>query len=184
MLKNGVISFSPALPDDKKRAINESTVWNGCKAFIAFSEKFYPAFTAFDITPETAGQKLYYDAAYGQNTDQNILGLFAVGTGAHPYIQLTDEALITYILNELDVIYNGQASANYIKHTFQNWNSEPFINGAYLFDHENWRRVRTLGESVGDKLFFAGEAYTNGNDWGSVHAAARAAKVAVAALID
>ena len=95
----------------------------------------------------------------------------------------TGDDLINYMLDELDQIYNGQASANYVKHIFQNWNAEPHINAAYLFDHEDWRRVRTLGTSVNDKLYFAGEAYTDGEDWGSVHTAARAAKRAVEEMV-
>lgn len=179
MLQNNAIRFIPELPDSKIEAIQNVTVWDGCKAFIQFSEKFYPAFIGFDIQPETAGQKLYYDAAYGQNTDQHVMGLFAVGTGTLPYVQLSDTELINYILSELDEIFDGQASSNYINHLFQNWNAEPYANGAYVVDHENWRRVRTLGESVSDKLFFAGDAYTTGDDWGSVHAAARSAIRAV-----
>ncbi len=183
ILQRGTIDFSPTLPGDKQEAIDNVTVWDGCKAFIAFSEKFYPAFTGFDITPETAGQKLYYDAAYGQNTTEHIMGLFAVGSGATPYLQRSGDDLIEFMLSELDEIYNGQASTNYIKHTFQNWNAEPHIDGAYVYDHEDWRRLRALGESVDNKLFFAGDAYTTGSDWGSVHAAARSAKRAVQELV-
>ncbi len=182
ILQNGHINFSPALPDDKIEAINEVTVWDGCKAFIQFREKFYPTFVGYEITPESAGQKLYYDAAYGQNSNQNILGLFAVGTGTLPYVQLSDSELIDYMLSELDEVFDGQASANYIKHLFQNWNAEPFANGAYLTDQENWRTVRTLGQSVADKLYFAGDGYTTGADWSSVHAAARSAIRAVEEL--
>ncbi|MEM9023564.1 MAG: FAD-dependent oxidoreductase, partial [Bacteroidota bacterium] len=135
-----------------------------------------------EIVPEEAGQKLYYDASYGQNTTQHVLGLFAVGTGATPYLQRTGDELINYMLAELDLLYNGQASANYVKHIFQNWNEEPFANGAYVYDYEDWRRLRTLGEPVGDKLLFAGDAYTIGEDWSSVHTAARSAIRAVAAI--
>ena len=133
----------------------------------------------FNIQPETAGQRLYYDASNGQNTSQHILGLFAVGTGTLPYVELSDSALIDYMLAELDEIFEGKASATYVKHLFQNWNAEPFANGAYVVDHENWRRVRTLGESVNNKLYFAGDAYTTGDDWSSVHTAARSAIRAV-----
>ncbi len=184
MLQNGAITFTPELPDDKQNAINSATVWDGCKAFIEFSEKFYPALVGFEITPTTAGQKLYYDASYGQATTQHILGLFAVGIGTRPYIELSDDELIEYILNELDELFDGQASSNYVKHIFQNWNAEPYANGAYIVDHENWRTVRTLGESVNDRLFFAGTAYTEGNDWGSVHTAARAARRVVDEILD
>ncbi|MEM8895095.1 MAG: FAD-dependent oxidoreductase, partial [Bacteroidota bacterium] len=183
MLQNNSITFSPELPSDKLEAINTATVWDGCKAFIEFSEKFYPTFVPFITTPETAGQKLYYDAAYGQNTSQHILGLFAVGSEAQPYLQRTNEDLIDYMLNELDEIFDNQASATYVKHTFQNWNEEPYINGAYLFDYTDWRKLPALAATVEDKVLFAGEAYAFENDWGSVHAAARAAKRAVEELV-
>ena len=129
--------------------------------------------------PETAGEKLYFDASYGQNTTQHVLGLFAVGTGTKPYVDLDDNALIAYMLDELDALFDGQATPNYVKHMFQNWNAEPFANGAYVYNHENWRRVRTLGKNVDERLFFAGTAYTEGEDWSSVHTAARSAARAV-----
>ena len=183
MLQNGAISFTPALPNNKQKAIDNVRVWDGCKAFIEFSQKFYPVAVAFEITPETAGQKLYYDASYGQDTTQHVLGLFAVGTGTIPYVELSDDELIGYMLNELDELFDGQASPNYIKHIFQNWNTEPYANGAYVVDHENWQTVRTLGKSVDNRLFFAGTAYTKGGDWGSVHTAARSARRAVEEIL-
>ncbi len=183
LLQNGAITFTPELPSDKQNAIDNVTVWDGCKAFIEFTEKFWPAAVAFEITPETAGQKLYYDASYGQDTTQQVLGLFAVGTGTIPYVELSDDELITYMLNELDALFDGQASPNYVKHIFQNWNAEPFANGAYVVDHENFRRVRTLGKNVDNRVFFAGTAYTNGEDWSSVHTAARSARRAVEEIL-
>ena len=183
LLKNQAISFTPSLPSDKIQAINSVTVWDGCKAFIEFSEKFYPAFIVFDDPPLLQGDKLYYDASYGQNTSQNILGLYAVGAGTLPYVQLSDEDLINHILGELDAIFDGQASATYVKHIFQNWNEEPFANGAFIYYHENAQRIKALTKSVDNKLFFAGDAYTDGNDYSSVHSAALSAKKAVEELV-
>ncbi|MEN1785160.1 MAG: FAD-dependent oxidoreductase, partial [Bacteroidota bacterium] len=179
LLQNQAIAFTPALPDNKRDAIAKTTVWDGFKAFIEFSEQFYPAAVALDVAPQTSGQKLYYDAAYGQQSNSHVLGLFSVGSGTLPYRELSDEALIAYMLEELDAIFDGKASATYIKHLSQNWNEAPFAQGAYVYDEENWRRVRTLGESVDNKLFFAGAAYTTGDDWSSVHTAARSAIRAV-----
>lgn len=185
ILQNGFVSFSPPLPNSKQQAINNTTVWSGCKAFIEFNTKFYPTFISYTTTPETAGQKLYYDASYGQNSSQHILGLFAVGTEADTYLNLTpNNNLIDYMLNELNTVFNSNiASSSYIKHIFQNWNTEPYANGAYIYDYENSNRVATLGQSINNKLFFAGDAYTLGNDWGSVHAAVRSAKRAVEEMI-
>jgi len=178
-LQNGAISFTPEIPSGKLNAINDVTVWGGFKAFIKFSEKFHPTAVGFNIVPESAGQKLYYDASYGQNSNRYVLGPFTVSSGTPPYRELSDSALIYYMLQELDGIFNGQASSNYINHISQNWNKEPFAKGAYVYDSEDWRRARMLGESVANKLYFAGTAYTKGEDWSSVHTAARSAIRAV-----
>lgn len=183
MLQEGAIDFTPALPQDKSDAINDVLVWDGFKAFIEFSDKFYDTQIGFEINPASNGQKLYYDAAYGQNTSKNILGLFAVGKPVQDYINLSEDELKDFMLNELDEIYPNKASENYIKHIHQNWNNEPFIKGGYISDEANWRTVRTLGQSVGDKIYFAGGAYTDGEDWVSVHAAAKSASDAVSGII-
>lgn len=184
ILKTGAIEFTPLLPARKARALERARVWDGCKAFIEFSTKFYPALVGFNIRPAIAEQKLYYDAAYGQQTSQHILGLFAVGTGAHPYIELDDDALIRYMLDELDELFDGRATPNYVKHIFQNWNAEPFAQGAYVIDDEKPRVLRRLGESVDSRLYFAGDAYTTGEDWSSVHTAARSARRAVDEILN
>ena len=183
MLQAGHISFIPELPSDKLNAIHSATFWGGVKVFLEFSKKFYPTFTEFVIDPKTSGQVAYYDAAYGQQSNKHILGLFAVGLPAQMYASLTGDKLRDYILKELDMIFSNQASPNYVKHIVQNWSQEPFIKGAYLSDYEDWKRVRTLSESVANKLYFAGEAYTSGEDWGGVHAAAQSARVAIEELL-
>jgi len=177
ILQGGSISFTPALPSNKTDAIAETNVWDGCKAFIKFSNKFYATFTSYSNTSGSDGEQLYYDAAYGQSTSDNIMGMFAVGTGAEPYLQRANSGndLINYMLAELDATYNNQATPAYIDHIFQNWQNEPFAQAAYVSDNVGWRTVAAMGESVNDKLYFAGDAYTTGNDWGSVHAAARSA---------
>ncbi len=182
VLQDGDIVFKPDLPAYKTVAINDVTVWEGFKAFIEFSDKFYPPITEFDITPTSDGQQLYYDAGYGQQSSKNILGLFAVGSAARKYIFLEEDELLNFMLVELDTIFSGQATPGYIKHIAQNWSNEPFIKGAYVFDDENWRTVRVLGDSV-DKVLFAGDAYTDGEDWGNVHTAAQSARVAVEELM-
>lgn len=183
MLQSDIIKFTPNLPEDKIAAIKDVTVWGGCKAFIEFSESFYPTATAFGSEPETAGHRLYYDAAYGQNTSKHILGLFAVGQIADPYLEREGEEKIEYILNELDELFDGNASDKYVNHIFQNWTEKPYINGAYIHYFEDWKNIRTLGQPIADKVFFAGDGYTDGSDWSSVHAAAEAAINVVQKLV-
>ena len=128
ILQDGDITFLPTLPQAKRNAIADMRVWEGFKAFVEFTDNFYDDMQ-FNITPETDGEKWYYDAAFGQNSAKNILGLFVVGTPATDYTERTGNDLRDFILAELDDIYNGQATQKYVKHIVQNWNDEPFIKG-------------------------------------------------------
>ncbi|MEM1127765.1 MAG: FAD-dependent oxidoreductase [Bacteroidota bacterium] len=184
VLQAGDLTFSPQLPRAKQRAIESAKVWGGLKVFIEFTEAFYPTFLEFDIQPAESGQKLYYDAAYGKSTRAHVLGFFAVGAPADPYLARTGDALREYMLAELDEVFSGQASRSYVQHVAQNWSREPYIKGAYVHDGEDGRRIRTLSEPVANKIYFAGDAYTSGQDWGAVHTAAQSALTAVDALVD
>ncbi|MEM7256557.1 MAG: FAD-dependent oxidoreductase [Pseudomonadota bacterium] len=179
VLKRGDIEFTPALPAAKQQVIDTANVWSGLKVFIEFDDPFYPAFVAFEDSETDEGQRLYYDASYGQQTSANVLGLFSVGKQAERYQALSDTALLTQILAELDAVYDGRATASYRRHLVQNWNAEPFAAGAYLADVSATSVSRRLAEPVADKLLFAGEAYTSFDDWGGVHAATRSAAEAV-----
>ncbi len=179
ILQSGSIEFTPSLPEKKRETIDEILVWDGFKAFFEFEKKFYPAFVDYRIQPETDGQVSLYDAAWGQRSMKNILGLFSVGRPAKRYGSLSDEAFKEAILQEMDKIFDGQSSRYYIKHITQNWSKEPFTKGAYANDHADHRLFKYLQEPVDDKLFFAGDAYTSGHDWGNVHNAIQSAAQSV-----
>lgn len=184
ILQNGMISFTPGLPSQKQQAIDNIKVWSGFKAFFKFTSKFYPAYISFPDSATPQGQLQYYDAAYAQSTPDNILGLFSTGVHAERYQSLSGVQQRDYILDELDNVFGSNvASTNYIDHIVQNWNAEPYANGAYVTAYEDGMEVAKLGQSVSGKLYFAGDAYTTGNDWSSVHAAARSAKRAVEELV-
>ena len=69
MLQEGNISFNPALSSSKQSAIQNAAVWGGFKAFFEFSSEFYPTFLSFADSETQEGQRLYYDASYGQMED-------------------------------------------------------------------------------------------------------------------
>ncbi|MEM6428682.1 MAG: FAD-dependent oxidoreductase, partial [Deinococcota bacterium] len=183
ILQDGDITFVPKLPQRKVDALNDVTFWDGMKVFINFAEAFYPTFLEFADTERQLGDRVYYDAAYGRPTDASILGFFLIGEPVNRYKDLSDDALKIIILAELDEIFAGQASQHYISHISQVWSREPFIRGAYVRDSENWRRVAALGEPVAGKVYFAGDAYTDGDDWGFVHTAAQSAMNVVDVLV-
>jgi monoamine oxidase len=182
ILQDRDLLFTPKLPQYKIDAINSTTIWDGFKTFIEFSTKFYDDENVVKINTKTKGKKIYYNAAQDQKTSKHILGLFVVGEAAQAFTSLSDIELKAFILKELDAIYDNQASPNYIKHIAQNWTKEPFIKGGYMTDHADWKTVRELGKPIDNKLHFAGGAYTDGEDWVSIHAARRSARKAIEEL--
>ncbi|BFP40846.1 hypothetical protein FGF1_16910 [Flavobacteriaceae bacterium GF1] len=183
ILQLGKIDFTPSLPNTKQQAIAQANIWGGIKIFLKFSEKFYPTFLEFDDSETNDGQRVCYDAAYAQNTSENILGLFAVGKQAEPYQNVNGEALKNYVLNELDIIFNGKASETFQDILVQNWNEQPFARAAYLADVASSSTSRDMAKSINGKLYFAGDSYTQEDDWSAVHTAARSARNAVRELI-
>ena len=182
VLQRRDIVFSPPLESDRLEAIDEAEIWSGFKAFFEFAEAFYPAATAFPDSDTDEGQRLFYDAAYGQDTEHHVLGIFCAGAPAERYQAMTDEVFLADVLAELDQATDGAASQNYRRHRVQDWNAEPFARGAYLADHApSWISER-LAEPLGSNVYFAGDAYTSFDDWGSVHTAVRSAASAVDAL--
>ncbi|MEM7271961.1 MAG: FAD-dependent oxidoreductase [Actinomycetota bacterium] len=176
------ITFVPDLPDDRRETLDAAKVWGGFKAFIEFEERFYPGLVEIAGRSGDDGQHLYYDAAHGQDTDRHVLGLFTVGTGSEPYqAALARGELQEVILGELDEVFDGAASANYLQHIAQDWSAEPHIGMAYLADDADWQTPRKLAEPIGDRVYFAGDAYIDdGEDgWSMVHLAAKAGRVAV-----
>ncbi|MEM9051018.1 MAG: NAD(P)/FAD-dependent oxidoreductase [Bacteroidota bacterium] len=176
LLQEDAIAFTPAMPSSKQQAIDNVKVWDGFKMFLKFTDKFYPAFTIIDVQPFWKGETLYYDAGYGQESGENILGLVGIGKGTLPYVELSEQERTDYVLAELDEIFEGQASLNYVDHIYKHWNNEPYARAAYVHYYEGAQRMQKLAQPLENKVFFAGDGYTGNLDYSSVHAAARSAK--------
>ncbi|MFT7474523.1 MAG: monoamine oxidase [Verrucomicrobiales bacterium] len=184
VMKNRDITFEPELPVQKLDAFDDAFVWGGFKAFIEFSEQFFPTFIAVDGVYSSAGQKDWYDAAYGQGSERHVLGLFTIGDQAEPYATRSGDDLRDLMLAELDEMFDGAASRTYVQHITQNWNEEPFIGQGYFADDASSEHPPRMRESVEGLVFFAGDAYTDGGDWSSVHMAAISASEAVKEILD
>ena len=183
MLQKKRIDFIPDLPQKKRNALEKAPVWDGLKMFLKFSERFYPTFLTFADSETSAGQRMYYDAAYGHNTSEHVLGLFAVGAQAEAYRHQAHEEQLAYVLKELDEIFEGRASQAFQGHVAHDWIAEPFIESAYLADNAPSYISRDLFTPIQNKVFFAGEAYTAEDDWGGVHNATTSARDVVERIL-
>ena len=183
MLQRESIQFSPPLPADKIAEIRKEQMPGGLKVFIDFSERFYPDFLHVGGLIRNTGysETSYYNAAFGKSSERHVLGFFGQGARAERYItNSTDEALIKYVIAELDEIFSGKASEHYVKHVVQDWTCEPHIMGSYSQRKAN---AKKLAEPVGDCVYFAGEAMNPNGKTIAVHGAVESAYSAVDAML-
>lgn len=154
LMKQQVIDFTPALPSATQDRFNAIDVPPGIKVFIKFSTKFYPDICSVNST--IPDDKIYFDGAFKKGANDNLLTLFYVSDNASELTELSDAEVFSTVMAELDQMFDGQATQNYISHVIQNWSNEPFIQGSYSFSGEG------SIPPVESKIYFAGEAYTDG----------------------
>ena len=182
VLQEGSIRFTPSLPSSYNTAIQAPSFPAGIKIFLKFSTQFYPeAFSLwsdYEGTLSCESERFFFDETYGQvdQPGEYILGIFSYGTPATQVAGQSDSRLIQDTLSELDGIFDGAATASFVEGLVQNWEQEPFIQGAYsCYEGRTWRYIDTLREPINRKLWFAGEAIpVPGTDYanGYAHGAA------------
>lgn len=155
ILKSNDILFQPALPTEKTNAFSKIGMGAGMKVFLKFSTKF---FDQNIIGGEICAA--YADDSVGKAQNDNVLLAFVMGEQAEFLTLLgSDSAITQALLEELDLMYNGQASASFLASHVENWTTNPLIRGAYSFSTIGMGDARKIAaKSVEKKLYFAGEA--------------------------
>ena len=168
ILKSNDIEFTPALPQEKVTAFSKIGMDAGMKVFLKFNTKFFDQ----NIVGGSVCAA-YADDSVGKSVHDNILLAFIMGEQAEILTNLgSDAAITTALLQELDGMYSGQASASFISSHVQNWTTKPFIRGAYSYSTLGMGNARTIAaQPVEGKLFFAGEAMNINGHHQTVHGA-------------
>ncbi|GHB39731.1 flavin monoamine oxidase family protein [Mongoliitalea lutea] len=180
ILQSGDIQFYPPLPQEKVGAFQKIGMDAGMKVFLKFSKKFYGQYIL--------GGKIsaaYIDDSVAKNTQEHVLFAFVMGKQAEYLTNLgTDDAIVRELLVDLDSMYQGQASANFIQAYVQNWSTQPFIRGAYSYSTVGMGNARNLAAvPIENRLFFAGEAMNTNGHHQSVHGAAETGLQAAEAIM-
>jgi len=168
ILKSADIQFTPALPDEKTAAFAKIGMDAGMKVFLKFSNKFF--------NQNIIGGSVcaaYADDSIGKTQNDNILLAFIMGEQAEYLTSLGSDAAITSaLIQELDIMYNGQASASFIASHVENWTTNPFVKGAYSYSTIGMGDARKIAsEALSEKLYFAGEAMNTNGHHQTVHGA-------------
>ena len=168
MLKDGDIEFVPALPAERINAIKRIGMDQGAKLFLKFNDRFYEGC----IQNGDLGTK-YVDAAYGKESNDNILLTSYFGSKADYFNTLGESAIIDELLQELDLLFDGKASTSFEDAIIQNWGKEPFIRGAYSYQTAGIGDAREIAaKDIEGKIFFSGEALSTSGSYQIIDGAA------------
>jgi monoamine oxidase len=176
ILKLNEIAFIPSLPAEKTDAFSKFGMGPGIKVFLKFSTKFYE-----DVLYGGAVCGAYVDDTVGKQTSDHVLLAFVMGDQAANLHALGNDTSITNaLLQELDGIYSGQATATFISSSVHDYTSKPFIKGAYGYSTIGMGNARQVAaKPVAGKLFFAGEAMNTNGHHQTVHGAVESGYKAV-----
>jgi lysine-specific histone demethylase 1B len=168
ILKSADIQFTPALPDEKTAAFAKIGMDAGMKVFLKFSNKFFDQ----NIIGGSVCAA-YADDSIGKAQNDNILLAFIMGEQAEYLTSLGSDAAITNaLIQELDIMYNGQASASFIASHVENWTTNPYVKGAYSYSTIGIGDARKIAsQALSEKLYFAGEAMNTNGHHQTVHGA-------------
>ena len=182
ILQQGLIAFTPALPEWKQQAIDGREVADGLKVFLEMESKFYPDLTMLSPIRQGGADHMTMDGVFRKGSAQNLLSLFCVGQQAAQYVGLEDQAVVERLLQHLDAAFDGAASRNLLKARVQNWSQEPWIQGAYVYGLGAVTGIDELAASIDDRLYWAGGAFDRDNTV-AVHGAMNSGYSAVAELL-
>jgi len=109
----------------------------------------------------------------GRSVQDNVLTAFVMGSYAENLLAL-GSGMIQAILNDLDHMYgtgvatNGNLAASYV----MNWGADPFTKGTYSYPIPGGSGAREIiATTIGNKIFFAGEATHTAGHNSTVHGA-------------
>lgn len=183
VLRDAPPEFSPALPPDKREAINSIGMDGGMKIVLKFARRFWPEDMYF-LHSDTFWPQFWTPGKCRNGTAQ-ILTAFVSGTRAD-FLRQLEVDLVEFALGELDRIFGERvASENFEDAYVADWTTEPFVRGLYSFPlaHTEPRHREALAASLGGKLFFAGEATDLEGHSGTVHGAIESGRRAAAEVV-
>lgn len=170
VLKSGGITFQPELPTHKQEAISRLDTGLINKLYLHFPYAFWDQDSETITLPTGNGKTEEFLNLYKYTNQPVLLGSFTAATAARME-KWSDEQITNDIMDGLMQKY-GSSIPLPTASKMTRWASDPYSLGSYAFhtSDSSPEDMLTLGESVNNRLFFAGEA-TNPDNYASVHGA-------------
>lgn len=158
ILKSGLISFEPPLPDSKQESIDALRMGVLNRTSLLFDEVFWkPGVEWIGIVGDPPGQWAETLNVYPYQ-QQPVLAMFNAGSFGVETEQYTDDELTAQALAALEGVFGRVPEP--VDSVSTRWNSDPWTKGSYSYvpggvPFDNYRK---MARPVGERLFFAGEA--------------------------
>ena len=179
VLNSGKIKFTPKLPDQKYAAFENINMSNYLRVALQLDKKFYKKFgfkkdtylvTKVDnqksISPKTFNGVM-------KVCGTNLSWFHAKGQFAKDLDNAGNKVILDLVINRLKSTFGSEFKEKYlIKSHVTDWINNPYTLGTWsgaIPGKASYRDI--LKKSVGDKIFFAGEATSD--SWSTVHGADR-----------
>ena len=188
VLNAGKIKFTPDLPKKKYGAFDGISMSAYHRVTLQLKESFYKDYGISNDTywykkvknekPHPKSSNGTLRVCYSNISFFSLKGQFAIDMAKEG-----DQASVDFILNYLRSAYGSNFDKYFIKAHVSDWIDNPYTIGAYSGAKPGKAKLRPiLKQSVGNKIFFAGEATAGA--YGTVHGADRSGKRVVKELLN
>jgi monoamine oxidase len=183
ILKNGAITFTPALPSTTTSAISKFGMDAAVRMVLDFKSNFWGLDSSFVWGGTTSPQ--YFNSGLNRSKYFRTMSLTIYGDKAQQLSALSDYDKTLAVLAELDAVYNGDGT-KYIRRDLDNgnnatnilslvkdWTKDEFAKGGFSYPliGTTLENREDLASPLSSKLYFAGEATDFSGDAGTVSGA-------------
>lgn len=171
VLKAKRVQFTPELPANKQSAITALGMGVLNKCYLRFPTVFWPDDVDWlEYVPEQHGAWSEW-VSFKRVADNPVLLGFNSGERGQAIESWSDQQIIEDAMATLKIIFGAQIPAP-VDYLITRWAADPYALGSYSFNALGSTPAmrKTLAASLGDKLFFAGEA-SEQNYFGTAHGA-------------
>lgn len=168
------IKFTPDLPPEKYESFSGISMGVYNHITLQFKKNFFDikekdSYLYYKIKSQNAPSPKGF-VGFLNMSGSNLSYFDTGGEFARELEKEGEQASIDFVLTELRTIFGSNVDKNLIKGHATKWASNPLTLGSYATAEPGKAHLReVLRQSVGDRIFFAGEA--TAKDWASVEGA-------------
>lgn len=160
VLQADKVQFEPPLPQPKLAVMRKMHMGQACKVFLEFPSVFWPKNHMFYLVSPVSDRHLdVFNVHAYNNGASKILMVYYGGSEAERSESMSEETVVNEIMTSFRVVW-GQKIPNPTTHLRTMWGRDPFSLGAYSYAGVGVvpEDYAELAATVGDCLYFAGEA--------------------------